>query len=99
MSFEIPVLFKSITCCHIGCHISFAMSLDFYNQRLKDRNYFYCPNGHSQHFIDQTEEQKLRVEVNNLESKIEHIKSCKRRIEYSRRHWKGEVTKLKRKEV
>lgn len=97
MGFDLLTKYESITCC--VCHISFAMTETFYKQRFKDKGNFHCPNGHAQCFTIETEEQKLKNEVYRLERKVENIRSCKRRIEYSRRHWKGEVTKLKRKEV
>ena len=90
---DILTSYQSTTCC--VCHISFAMTKDFCAARLKDKKSFYCPNGHSQFFISETEEEKLKKEVNRLENKIEDIRSCKRRIEYARRYWKGKVTKLR----
>lgn len=98
MSINLPTTYITTSCCHDGCHISFAITIEFYKQRLKDKEDFYCPRGHGQHYINETEEQKLKNEVTRLEKKVEFVRSCKRKIEYSRRHWKGEVTKLKRKE-
>ena len=97
MSLEIPVTFKSTICCIQDCHISFAIPSAFYDQRLKDKKTFYCPRGHPLYFIDKSEEEKLKDEVRRLEIKIDYVRSCKRRVEYARRHWKGEVTKLKKK--
>jgi DNA-binding XRE family transcriptional regulator len=45
------------------CGVPFAMTLDFQRRRLKDRQDFYCPAGHAQHYIGQTPEEKLRVEL------------------------------------
>ena len=106
MSIDLFTRYKTITCCHENCYVSFVMTEEFFNQKLKDKTVFYCPNGHSQYFIGETEAQKLKHEAQKLKhevvrlvKKIESVRSCKRRIEYSRRHWKGEVTKLKRKEA
>jgi hypothetical protein len=96
MSIDLLTSYKTTTCCIKDCHISFAMTDEFYNKKLKDKSYFCCPNGHSQYFITETEEEKLKKEINRLENKVEFIRNCKKTLEYSRRHWKGEVTKLKR---
>ncbi len=99
MNIDLLTRFKTVTCCIADCLISFAVTDEFYNQRLKDKKCFYCPKGHSQYFLAETEEEKLKGEISRLEKKVDFIRSCKRQIEYSRRYWKGEATKLKRKEV
>lgn len=49
------------TCCTKNCGMQFALPEDFYDQAQKDHDiWFYCPRGHRQHYIGETEEQKLR---------------------------------------
>lgn len=45
------------TCC--ACGVLFAMTVDFRTNRLRDREGFYCPNGHTQHYTGKTDAQKL----------------------------------------
>lgn len=45
-----------ITCC--SCGVEFCMPTHLYEQRVKDHGWFYCPNGHQQHFTGKTEEEK-----------------------------------------
>jgi hypothetical protein len=43
-----------------ACGVVFAMTVELENRRRKDRDSFYCPNGHGMHFTGKTDEQKLR---------------------------------------
>lgn len=47
---------KTTTCCVCGCVV--AMQDTLYDERLNDHSWFYCPNGHSQHFTAETEAEK-----------------------------------------
>lgn len=51
-------------CCN--CGMTFAMTQDFKNRRLKDKKPFYCPGGHGQHYMGKSEEQKLQDELNRV---------------------------------
>ena len=51
----------TIKCCN--CGLPFAVPEDWNSERLRDRKNFYCPNGHQQHYIGKTEEQKLREQL------------------------------------
>lgn len=42
-----------------SCGVLFAFGSDFKANRLDDRKNFFCPNGHSQHYIGETDAQKL----------------------------------------
>lgn len=53
--------FVTEECC--ACGMPFAMTADFKSRRLKDHKSFYCPSGHSQHYIGKSEEQKLREQL------------------------------------
>lgn len=60
---DVTLRMTTITCCHAGCGITFAVP-DWWNEtRREDRSWWYCPNGHSQHFIGETEAEKLRRQV------------------------------------
>lgn len=57
------------TCC--ACGIMFAMPADF--QRKKRDNpgsSFYCPNGHGQHYVGETKEQKLQREIERRDAQL-----------------------------
>jgi DNA repair exonuclease SbcCD ATPase subunit len=52
--------FRTETCCN--CGVLFAMTEDFYKarQREKEAGSFYCPNGHAQHYVGKSDEQKAK---------------------------------------
>jgi DNA-binding XRE family transcriptional regulator len=62
-------------CCE--CGMAFAMTRDFRDRRINDRDWFYCPKGHAQHYTGKTEEQKLReqLEKAQLDAAQESIKA------------------------
>ncbi len=51
------------TCCNCGTH--FAMDIQIYKQRVEDHKSFFCPNGHSQHYVGETQADKLRKQLEN----------------------------------
>lgn len=58
-------------CCN--CGVTFAMTKDFKDEKLKyrdnhNRRSFYCPNGHPQWYLGETEEQKLKRELAQTEN-------------------------------
>jgi hypothetical protein len=75
--------FEATTCCVSGCNLTFAFTSEFYKQRKKDRETFYCPNGHPQHFVGQSTEQKLRSQLRHTEREFE---SCMSNMQFQYRH-------------
>ncbi len=51
-----------ITCCNDTCGISFAVPKWWYEGKTKTHSRFFCPNGHGQSFVDETDEEKMRRE-------------------------------------
>lgn len=49
-------------CC--ACGTTLAMEDALYKQRKLDKKFFYCPNGHPQFFIAETEAEKLQRQLN-----------------------------------
>lgn len=43
-----------------SCGISFGMPDDYYDYRLQDHRTFWCPNGHSQSFLAESEAAKYK---------------------------------------
>lgn len=56
-------------CCR--CHCIFAIPLDMQQRLIKSRELFYCPAGHQQHFTGETEETKLRRELERKQRELE----------------------------
>lgn len=51
-----------ITCCNKDCGISFAVPKWWEQGKRENHSWFYCPNGHHQHFPGETEAETLRRE-------------------------------------
>lgn len=94
------------TCCN--CGMAFAMTKDFKQAKLDARGgrgeTFYCPAGHSQHYLGETEEQKLRRERDRLkqnEAWYEQRAAELREEAAHERHrangYKGHANKLRRR--
>lgn len=56
-------------CCR--CGMMFAMPLDVVRRRKKDRKTFYCPAGHSQHYVGKTAEQRLKDELRQANNRAD----------------------------
>jgi len=48
-------------CC--SCGVVFAMPTDMQRRRRNDHNSFFCPAGHSQRYVGETEEDRLKREL------------------------------------
>lgn len=66
------------------CHVPFAMTRQFQRQRLHDRETFYCPAGHGQHYTGPTEESKLRLEVERKQSMLEAERARAAKVQQER---------------
>ena len=51
-----PVKLVTEECCQ--CGVIFGMMTYYKNERLRDQKQFYCPSGHSQGYVGETEAQK-----------------------------------------
>ena len=88
--------------CQCDCGVVYALASGFIQARREDHKTFYCPNGCNRWYPGKTDKEKridsLTAEVNRLESSLNCKRSTVKRLEYEKRHWKGEVTKLKKKD-
>ena len=75
------VVLQIASCC--SCGVIFALTADLDKRRREDHGYFYCPNGHSQHYAGKTEAQKLREQLEAVErqrdraqARRDHVAAC-----------------------
>ena len=92
MSFAIDLFtgsqFVGEKCCN--CGVTFAMEASFQQERLKDHKNFFCPNGHSQHYTGETEADKLKKKVKNLETQLQWAEDrATRANEQANSHFRG----------
>lgn len=64
-----PTTFVIEDCC--DCFMPFALTEEFKKRRIKDKAWFYCPNGHPQHYVGKTDEQLLYEEKQRTASALE----------------------------
>lgn len=90
-------------CCN--CGTLFAVTEQFQRECLDNHGkWFYCPNGHRQHYTGKTDEQKAKERAAELERRLasrdEDLRAARmQRDEERRRHaaTKGQLTKTKRR--
>ena len=87
-----------------GCNVSFAVTESFDQARRRDHKTFYCPHGCSRYYPHESDiEKQIRLareakdRADRLQNCIDHKREVIRKKEYQVRHFKGEVTKLKRR--
>jgi hypothetical protein len=61
MEVEIKVGLQTISCYKCGC--TFGMPNTMYNALKESHENFWCPSGHQQHFIGETEAERLRKKL------------------------------------
>ena len=100
MSFDtVTRLFTSssgeIQCC--TCGLSFVVPISWKEHRVKQRNTFWCPNGHLQSFIGRTEEQRLRDELAHERHRREQAEAGRDHAEHRRRGTLGALRKTQKR--
>jgi len=86
-------------CCN--CGMAFGLDRDFYNKRAEDHKTFFCPKGHEQHYIGKREVDKLKEQVQQLETNLQYshnirneLRNQVQQLNYSVRAQKAAKTKI-----
>lgn len=89
MTITQPITFHVEECC--ACGVVFAMTQEFYNARWaeKERGEFYCPNGHSQHYVGKSDKQKAREAEARYLAEVDQRKAAERELKRHRTRAKG----------
>lgn len=82
-------------CCR--CGIRYAVPDSFAAKRRRDHRDFYCPNGHSQHFPQESDIEKERRLRREAENKAEREQVWRHCAERSASAFKGHLTRIKRR--
>lgn len=80
-------------CCF--CGVIFGIEQNHQKELLKTHQDFYCPNGHKQHYIAETEAERLKRELTIERQQHDQTKAELEHTKYQRRANKGVLTKLK----
>ena len=91
MTPTLTVTFVEVEC--FSCGTPFALSRDFYENRLTDKKRWYCPNGHSQVFVGLSDKKKLE----QARAQITHLGDQKDAAQRSADAYKGHFTRVKKK--
>jgi hypothetical protein len=67
------------TCCQ--CGVIFAMTESYKASRKKDKEYFYCPNGHAQHYT--------KSDADHLREELAQERHLREQVEADRTWWKN----------
>ena len=92
---------KYVRCECSVCSIRFAFDESFYDRRHTDGKSFYCPNGHSQYYTENTKrkhEQELAQERRKTEFYKSQYKNKQRQCEQQKKKaaaYKGHLTRTK----
>lgn len=76
------VEFFTESCCN--CGMPFAMTVNFERQRRADRQLFYCPAGHGQHYTGPSEADKLRADLERQRQIVDAERARAARVEQER---------------
>lgn len=86
------------------CGVNFQMTVAVYNQRLKNGEAFFCPNGHGQIYSRRKKsEEKLKARVMQLEASLDwykgHANRLQNDLDYERRSrasYQGHYNRIRR---
>lgn len=84
---------RAVSC--YSCGTTFGMESRFYADRVRDHADFYCPNGHRQHFIGETEAERLKRQLEAERNRVEFLKREVQSERRSRSAMRGQLTKTR----
>lgn len=58
------------TCCTEGCGITFWLGKDYHDRLVSTKRSFYCPNGHSMHYLGESDGAKI-IRLKNEKAQME----------------------------
>ena len=97
---QFTVELESTSCCN--CGIVFAFDAELMQTRLRDHQWFYCPHGHRQHFVGESDVEKLKKQlkreqraVDQLRAEVTHERDQRKATERSLRGTKAALTRTK----
>jgi len=82
-----------------SCATWFGMDADFYKNRLADHKDFYCPNGHAQRFVSETDAEKYKRLLNAERDHAASLRAQRDQAQASARAHKGQATRLRNRAV
>lgn len=78
------------------CGVVYALTKQFERERLKDHGTFYCPNGHTWHYPQESEEERLKRMLGQKRKCCIAAREKANALERSCSAYKGHVTRLKK---
>jgi hypothetical protein len=92
---QMRVNLEPVSCS--SCGVLFGLPEEFYEQRVRDHKSWHCPNGHSQYFAAETEEEKLRKVIESDRTRIDYLRKEVDREQKAHSVTKGQLTKTKKR--
>lgn len=77
---EVATELDTITCYRTDCGILFAVPVLWLYGKQRDHTDFMCPNGHSQAFLGESKEEKLRKELKAANATVEMFRGSNARL-------------------
>lgn len=98
LNLDVQMVLDYTTCCECGVHI--IMDAEHMKQLRRDHSWFYCLNGHNQHFTGKTDADRLRDVEQELErERLRRQTAAAERDHQERRvrAYKGKLTTIKKR--
>lgn len=83
--------FDTFSCYTCGCVV--ALEAQFVRNRQKDKQEWFCPNGHNQYFAGETEEQRLKKQLEDERRESTRLRTRLEEEKRSHSATKGKATK------
>lgn len=83
------------SCCHAGCGIPIVMSASTAKRLRESHEWFYCLNGHQQHFTGETEAERLKKLLEAQKRDADWQRSRREQTERQLSAARGQITKIK----
>lgn len=87
--------YSTVTCCHDSCGMTFAVPDSWETNRRRNHTWWYCPNGHKQHWSGESDLEKYQRLFHREQSRHDQTQAELRETEARRRGEKAAKTRIK----
>lgn len=96
ITFDTTIRIEIVTETCYRCGVVFGMTEEYRKIRLEDHSIsFYCPNGHDQHYVGETDAEKYKRLYGDARARAQSTRDQLEATDRSLRATRGVVTKLR----
>lgn len=97
MTLALTSTYSLVRCYRQDCGLDFALPDSWVTARKRDHAFWYCPNGHRQHWSGESDVERLERQLRGARARATAAEDQREAAERSARAYKGVATRVRRR--